>query len=158
MHKKVIIIGNCGVLDSKIDDCSIIIPTRGFRDEGTSYHYLPEGDSVLLNKKYVSEFKEVLKEFDFDYREGYTWTTDAFYRETREKIQYFKSKGAVCVEMEGATIGAVSEKLGIDAFTFYYAGDNLDATQWDERSLKGLVNFDKKKEVALLAFELALRI
>ena len=79
-------------------------------------------------------------------------------RETREKIQYFKSKGAVCVEMEGATIGAVSEKLGIDAFTFYYAGDNLDATQWDERSLKGLVNFDKKKEVALLAFELALRI
>ena len=124
----------------------------------TSYHYLPEGDSVLLNKKYVSEFKEVLKEFDFDYREGYTWTTDAFYRETREKIQYFKSKGAVCVEMEGATIGAVSEKLGIDAFTFYYAGDNLDATQWDERSLKGLVNFDKKKEVALLAFELALRI
>ena len=55
-------------------------------------------------------------------------------------------------------ISAVSEKLGIDAFTFYYAGDNLDATQWDERSLKGLVNFDKKKEVALLAFELALRI
>ena len=156
--KKFIIFGNCGVLDNTINDCSIIIPRKAFRDEGTSYHYLPEGDSVLLNKKYVPEFKEVLKEFDFDYREGYTWTTDAFYRETREKIQYFKSKGAVCVEMEGATIGAVSEKLGIDAFTFYYAGDNLDATQWDERSLKGLVNFDKKKKVALLAFELALRI
>ena len=45
--KKVIIIGTCGVLDSKIDDCSILIPTRGFRDEGTSYHYLPDSESPV---------------------------------------------------------------------------------------------------------------
>ena len=139
------------LLDNTINDCSIIIPRKAFRDEGTSYHYLPEGDSVLLNKKYVSEFKEVLKEFDFDYREGYTWTTDAFYRETKDKIKYYKENGVVCVEMEGTVIAAVCNKLNMKYFTFYYAGDNLDGTVWDKRSLNGLVNIDKKKEVLLLA-------
>lgn len=156
--KKFIIFGNCGVLDSTIEDCSIIIPTKAFRDEGTSYHYLPESDMVDMNPKYINEFLEVLDEYNFEYTKGYTWTTDAFYRETKDKIEYFKSRGAVCVEMEGATIAAVCKLKNLDYFTFYYAGDNLDSTEWDERSLSGLVNIDKKKQVAILALELALKI
>ena len=57
--------------------------------------------------------------------------------------------------MEGTVIDAVCQRLNIDYFTFYYAGDNLDGTIWDERSLRGLANIDKKKEVLLLALELA---
>ena len=53
---------------------------------------------------------------------------------------------------------AVGKRLGVDYFTFYYAGDNLDSTEWDERSLSGLTNIDKKKEVMLLALELAVKI
>lgn len=156
--EKFIIFGNCGVLDSTIKDCSIIIPTKAFRDEGTSYHYLPDGDTVDLNQKYVEDFINILSKYGFEYIKGYTWTTDAFYRETKEKINYFKEKGAVCVEMEGAAIAAVCQRKQLDYFTFYYAGDNLDSTEWDERSLSGLVNIDKKKEVMLLALELAIRI
>ena len=156
--EKFIIFGNCGVLDSKIGDCSIIIPTKGFRDEGTSYHYLPDSDDIYMNQKYIEDFIEILKEYNFEHIKGYTWTTDAFYRETKEKINYFKEKGAVCVEMEGTVIAAVCKRLNIDYFTFYYAGDNLDSTIWDERSLNGLTNIDKKKEVMLLALELAIKL
>ena len=60
--------------------------------------------------------------------------------------------------MEGATIAAVYQRKKLDYFTFYYAGDNLDSTEWDERSLSGLVNIDKKKQVAILALELALKL
>lgn len=153
--EKFIIFGNCGVLDSKIEDCSIIIPTKGFRDEGTSYHYLPESDTIDMNPKYLDEFIEILKEYDFDYTKGYTWTTDAFFRETKEKIKHFQDNGAVCVEMEGTVIAAVCKRLNVDYFTFYYAGDNLDSVEWDERSLHGLSNFDKKTQVMTLALELA---
>ncbi len=155
---KFIIFGNCGVLDSSIEDCSIIIPTKAFRDEGTSYHYMEESETVDLNPKYVDEFIGILEKYKFDYTIGSTWTTDAFFRETKEKIDYFKSNGAVCVEMEGAAIGAVSQRIGVESFTFYYAGDNLDGAEWDERSLYGLVNINKKKEVMTLALELAIRI
>ena len=156
--EKFIIFGNCGVLDSKIEDCSIIIPTMAFRDEGASQHYWPDSETIELNPKYVNEFIDLLKEHKFDYTMGYTWTIDAFYRETRDKINYFKEKGAVCVEMEGATIAAVCKRKNLDYFTFYYAGDNLDCSEWDERSLMGHVNLDKKKEVMLLALDLALKI
>ena len=156
--EKFIIFGNCGVLDSKIEDCSIIIPTKAFRDEGTSYHYQPESDEIELSDKYKKAFIEVLKEYGFEYTEGYTWTTDAFYRETKDKIKYFKEKGAVCVEMEGSVIAAVCKRYNLDYFTFYYAGDNLDSTEWDERSLQGLTEIDKKKEVMLLALNLAKKI
>ncbi|MBQ7136933.1 MAG: nucleoside phosphorylase [Bacilli bacterium] len=156
--KKFVIFGNCGVLDANIEDCSIIIPTMAFRDEGTSYHYLSDTDTIDLNPKYIDAFIEVLNNYNFAYTKGYTWTTDAFYRETKEKINCFKQKGAVCVEMEGAVIASVCKRNKLDYFTFYYAGDNLDSTEWDERSLSGLSNLDKKKQVMLLALDLALKI
>ena len=153
-----IIFGNCGVLDKKIEDCSIIIPNKAFRDEGTSYHYMPDSEFVELDNQYKDVFKEILKEYGFDYSEGATWTIDAFYRETREKIEMYKSRGAVCVEMEGASIGAICKYKHINYFTFYYAGDNLDSGEWEERSINQLSNFDKKINVPILALELAYRI
>lgn len=153
-----IIFGNCGVLDRSIEDCSIIIPNKAFRDDGTSYHYLPDSDFIELNIKYINTFKEILNKYNFEYSEGATWTTDAFYRETPEKIKNFKEKGAICVEMEGATIGAVCKYKKLDYFTFYYAGDNLDSVEWEERSISQLSNFEKKTEVPILALELAIKI
>ncbi len=152
--KKFIIFGNCGVLDSTIEDCSIVIPNEAYREEGTSYHYVEASETIEVNPKYKEIFKEILKENDFDYREGKTWTTDAFYRETKDKIEYFKNKGVLTVEMEGATIAAVCKRLNLEYFTFYYAGDNLDGVEWDQRSLSGKDMIDKKKEVMKLSLEL----
>ena len=73
-------------------------------------------------------------------------------------MELFQEKGAICVEMEGACIAAVCQYKNLDYFTFYYAGDNLDAVEWDERSLSQLVNFEKKTRVPFLAFELAYKI
>ena len=50
---------------------------------------------------------------------------------------------------------SVYEYLGMDYFIFLYAGDSLGGVEWDERSFIEVANSDKKKEVALLAFELA---
>lgn len=146
------------MLDSKIDDCSIIIPTLAYREEGASYHYVEEADTIEMNPKYVNEFIEILDKFGFDYIQAPTWTTDAFYREAKNKIKKYQELGVKTVEMEGASIAAISKYLGIDYFTFYYAGDNLDSVEWDERSLSGIANIDKKKEVAILALELGIII
>ncbi len=153
-----IIFGNCGVLDKNIPDCSIIIPTKGYCEEGTSPHYIKDLYEIEMNNKYKDLFTSILNEKGFNYREGYTWTTDAPYRETREKINYYKDKGVVCVEMEGTAIASVCQFLDINYFTFYYAGDNLDSIEWEERSLSGLTNLDVKKEVPYLALELGYRI
>lgn len=156
--KRIILLGNCGVLDKNIQDCGIIIPTKAIRDEGTSYHYAPASDYIDVNKKYRDEFKEVLDEFGYPYVEGTTWTTDAFYRETPKKIEARKEMGAICVEMECASMQAFADFRGVEFFQFFYAGDNLDHSSWDPRSLSGNARLDDKQKIALLAFELACKI
>ena len=153
--KKFIIFGNCGVLDKTIDDCQIIIPNKAFRDEGVSYHYLPDSVSIDLSTKYKNEFINILNNHSFDYVEGATWTIDAFYRETKDKIDYFRNKGAICVEREGSVIAAVCQRKKLDYFTFYYAGDNLESVEWERRSISQETNFEKKQIVPLLAIELS---
>lgn len=156
--KRFILLGNCGVLDRNIEDCGIIIPTRAIRDEGCSHHYAPPGDQIEVNRKYRELFKEVLKEFYYPYVEGTTWTTDACYRETREKTERRKAQGAICVEMECAGMQALCDFRGTEFFQFFYAGDNLDHSDWQPRSLSGEARLDDKSKIALLAFELGLRI
>lgn len=156
--KRIILLGNCGVLDRNIKDCGIIIPTRAIRDEGTSYHYAPAADFIDVNRKYVKEFKEVCDSFGYPYVEGTTWTTDAFYRETLKKIAARKQMGAICVEMECAAMQALCDFRNVEFFQFLYAGDNLDHSNWDPRSLSGTARLDDKQKIALLAFELACKI
>ena len=60
--------------------------------------------------------------------------------------------------MEASVIAAVCKRKCLDYFTFYYAGDNLDAVEWDRRSISQEDGFEKKKEVPILALELASRI
>lgn len=156
--KRIILLGNCGVLDKNIEDCGIIIPIRAIRDEGTSYHYAPAADYIDVNTKYVDLFRSVLDEHGYPYVMGTTWTTDAFYRETRSKVARRKEMGAICVEMECAAMQAMCDFRDVEFFQFLYAGDNLDSVKWDPRSLSGLARLDYKEKIALLAFELARKI
>lgn len=156
--RRIILLGNCGVLDRGVDDCGIIIPTRAIRDEGTSYHYAPAADYIEVNKKYVELFQTVLEKHGYPYVSGTTWTTDAFYRETRDKIAKRKEMGAICVEMECAAMQAMCDFRSVEFFQFLYAGDSLDHRQWDPRSLSGFAKLDEKERIALLAFELACAI
>ncbi len=156
--KRLILTGNCGVLDRSITDCGIIIPTKAIRDEGTSYHYAPAGDFIDVNTKYRDEFVSILEKFGYSYVQGITWTTDAFYRETQAKVAARRQMGAICVEMECAAVQAMCNLRGVDFFQFLYAGDNLAGPNWDPRSLAGHARLDEKQRIGLLAFELAARI
>ncbi len=156
--RRLILLGNCGVLDNSIEDCGIIIPTKAIRDEGCSYHYAPASDTIDVNRKYVELFQAVLDEFGYPYVKGTTWTTDAVYRETRQKVNRRKGQGALCVEMECAGMQALCDFRETEFFQFFYAGDNLDHSDWQPRSLSGNVRLDDKSKIALLAFELGLKI
>lgn len=156
--KRLILLGNCGVLDKNIKDCGIVIPTKAIRDEGTSYHYAEASDTIEVNKKYREEFIEVLNEAGYPYVEGTTWTIDACYRETHEKMNRRKEQGAIIVEMECAGMQALCDFRNTEFFQYIYAGDNLDHDTWDPRSISGETKLDEKSKIMFLAFELGLKI
>ncbi len=156
--EKVVVFGTCGVLDSSIEDCSIIIPNSAMRDEGTSYHYAPSSDEIAVNEKYLGTFTSLLNELKIHYTVGKAWTTDAIYRETPKKVQKRKEQGCICVDMECSANAAVAAFRGKDLVQFFYAADNLDSEEWDKRSLANEARLDEKDKVALIALELATRL
>lgn len=50
---KIIMFGGSGCLDKDIARGKIVIPTEAYRDEGTSYHYVPAADYITLKNSHV---------------------------------------------------------------------------------------------------------
>ncbi|MBQ7138021.1 MAG: nucleoside phosphorylase [Clostridia bacterium] len=153
-----VLFGTCGVLDRNIGDCAVILPTAAMRDEGTSYHYAPPSDEIAVNARYGELFLDLMQELKLPCVTGKCWTTDSMYRETREKTARRKASGCVCVDMECASVAAVARFRGKEALHFFYAADNLDSAEWDERSLSNFANLEEKDRIAMIALEAARRI
>lgn len=154
----IVVFGSCGVLDKNIPECSIIIPNAAVRDEGLSYHYLPASDEMEVNTEYIDVFKNILDEVKYPYIVGKTWTTDAFYRETRAKVAKRVEAGCLCVEMECSAMAAVAKFRDKGIFQFLYTADCLDGEQWDARCLGESSKIDEKSFFAHLAMEMAVRV
>ncbi|MBQ7492667.1 MAG: nucleoside phosphorylase [Clostridia bacterium] len=152
---KLVVFGTCGVLDKSIGDLSIIIPDCAVRDEGTSYHYKKASREIAVNPRHQAAFRRLLEEHAYSYVTGKVWTTDAPYRETRDKVARRRAEGCICVDMECSAIAALAEFRNKDVFQFFYAADNLDSAKWEKRSLGNAEALSDKEKIGLLAIEFA---
>ena len=153
--QKFVFYGSCGVLNRELTAKSLIIPTAAYRDEGTSYHYAPAG--TYIDVRTAPRLAEILDELKLPYVRGKTWTTDAFYRETRGIMEKRKADGCLTVEMECASIMAAAQFRGIDCYQFIYAADSLDDAEWDSRTL-GKLTDDARENFLRVALEVAIRV
>lgn len=132
--EKIVAFGTCGGLDNTTRRNTIIVPTGAFRDEGLSYHYLPDGEEVLQNPQNVEAMEEIFLESGIPFLKGKVWTTDAIFRETEGKIKMFRERGAVAVDMELAACLAVAEFRRYPKFAqFLISDDNVVDKSWRDR-------------------------
>ncbi len=153
--QKVLIYGSCGVLDSALTTGHLILPTAAYRDEGTSYHYMPVGDYVDVPT--AGRLGEIFDELNLPYVKGRVWTTDAFYRETRNNMEKRRGDGCIAVDMECASAMAVAQFRGAEVYQFLYAEDSLDGAVWDRRTM-GAVPVSDYEKYLRVALEVASRI
>lgn len=131
--RQVISGGSCGTL-TEIPENTFLVPAEAMRDEGTSYHYLPPARFIDINPDARRAIEQVLSEHGHPYREVVTWTTDGFYRETKEKTAYRINEGCEVVEMECSALAACASKRGILWGELLYTADSLaNAEQYQER-------------------------
>jgi uridine phosphorylase len=132
--RKFIACGGCGVLEKDIAVGNLIVVSGAIRDEGVSYHYLPPDREVGANEVAVNALVKTLSERGVPYRVGKTWTTDAPYRETANKISKRKEDGCLTVEMESASMMAVAQFREVVLGQVLYGGDDLSGAEWDKRA------------------------
>lgn len=125
--------GGAGALMADTSVGHLVIPTSAVRDEGTSYHYAPPSREIGPTPAAVAAIEATLAASGIDYLAGKTWTTDAFYRETPDKIALRKEEGCLTVEMEAATFFAVAQFRSVNFGQILYCGDDVSGENWDSR-------------------------
>ena len=135
--KKIISTGSCGALVD-IAENTFIVPKRVLRDEGTSYHYLPPSRYVDIDNEALVAIEDTINEHNLDYKEVMTWTTDGFFRETKEMVAYRVEEGCSVVEMECSALAAVSKLRNATFGQILFTADSLaDVEKYDPRAWGG---------------------
>lgn len=132
--REIITSGCCGDLVGMAENV-FLVPTKALRDEGTSYHYMSPSRYVELDPVARCAIEKTLSAHGLPYQEVVTWTTDGFYRETKEKVAYRKAEGCQVVEMECAALAAVAAFRHVTWGAILFTADTLaNAEHYDERS------------------------
>lgn len=131
---KVMFCGGGGVLDRSIDVGRLLLVEGAIRDEGFSYQYLPPSRVVEADPAVNERIARYLEDNGVPYIRGLTWTTDAIFRETADRIARRREEGAKIVEMEQAGCLAVAKFRGFAYGALIYGGDDVSGDEWSARS------------------------
>jgi uridine phosphorylase len=131
---RVLAVGGAGSLVETFSEGDVVVVQSAVRDEGTSFHYLPPGRAVDLDAEEVRRLVAGLEALGIAASPGFTWTTDADFRETRSRIERRRAEGCVAVEMEAASLAAVCSFRSMRYGHLLYSGDALHGAERSERS------------------------
>ena len=102
----------------------------------------------------VNVLEKTIKGLSLNYTKGKTWTTDAIFRETKDKVLRRKKQGAITVEMECSAMNVVSEFRNVNFGQILYAADNLGGEEYDPRTLMlSTESFDEKEKIIPIALK-----
>ncbi len=135
--ERIVACGGAGALERELVVGHVIVPADAVRDEGTSHHYLAPSRTVAADPGALAAIEATLARHGVAHRPGRTWTTDAFYRETPDRIARRRAEGCCAVEMEAAALFAVARHRGKKLGQLLYAGDDLSGAAWDPRAWDG---------------------
>lgn len=130
---KVMFCGGGGVLDKNIEVGQILVVDGAIRDEGFSYHYIEPSRYIYTKPEVTEKIIQYLENNSVSYIRGLTWTTDAIFRETSDRIAQRKKEGAKIVEMEQAGCIAVSQFRNFEYGALIYGGDDVSQDEWSDR-------------------------
>lgn len=135
--REIISSGTCGGLE-KFPESTFLVPNKALRDEGTSYHYAAPSRFIEISVKARKAIEETIMDHGMKYQEVITWSTDGFFRETKEKVEYRRSEGCSVVEMECSALAACAAFRGGTWGMILYTADSLaDVDKYDERNWGG---------------------
>lgn len=128
--QRVVTVGWCGSLQPEVKIGDVVLPTGAFSEEGTSRHYPVEETETGPSARIFRILKEKLREPEFVVHLGKVWTTDAPYRETPRKVQFYQESGALAVDMETSALFQVAHFRAIELGSILVVSDELFDMKW----------------------------
>ncbi|MGB3712981.1 MAG: nucleoside phosphorylase [Candidatus Promineifilaceae bacterium] len=124
--KSFIGLGWAGSLQPEASIGSFFIPTSCISEEGTSAHYLDHDTDLRADPNLAEALEIASSDEGVLIRKGPQWTTDAPYRELREKVKLYREVGVLGVDMETLAMYALASFRGIKVCNLLVVSDVLD--------------------------------
>ena len=116
-------VGSSGIMQSHMKKGDLIVGTSAIRDEGTSQQYMPLSFPATANYQVVNGLIKACMNLRVNYHVGIVHSKDSFYGEVepersplqdaiQKRWQAWVAGGALCSEMESATLFVVASVLG----------------------------------------------
>jgi uridine phosphorylase len=126
----VLTLGWCGSLQGNVKIGDLVLPESAYSEEGTSTHYPVDWPQPQPDADLAQLLHQQLAQAGQDYRAGAIWTTDAFYRETTQKVKQYGALGILAVEMEMSALFTVSRYRSIPLAGLLVVSDELATLTW----------------------------
>ncbi len=128
--RKILFLGWCGAIAHNVKIGDIVLPTAAIIDEGTSRHYISANAKSLPSEGMLDQTRQMLQADGHNFHQGAIWSTDAVYRETRDKVAYFQNHNALAVDMETSSLFTVATFRGVEIGGILVVSDELSTLQW----------------------------
>ena len=128
-------VGSSGGLVADLPPGTIVVPEAAIRDEGVSYHYAPPARLAHPDPAIQTALVDAFVEAGHTPVRGNVWTTDAFFRETADKVTARVGEGAVAVDMEAAALATIASFRDVRLGHAIYLADTLHSDEWDPTQL-----------------------
>ncbi|MEJ5376542.1 MAG: nucleoside phosphorylase [bacterium] len=148
--KAIVGVGSCGSLQSWLQVGSVVLPDSALVEEGTSPHYLASHVKTRPHQELFRLLKESLEEVELKPRAGRIWTTDAIFRETREKVLLYQREGVLAVDMESSALMSAASFRRVPFASVMVVSDELGTLRW-HRGFKKAEFQEKLGQAALAA-------
>ena len=129
--KHLISVTSAGIINHPSFNRRFALITEAVRDEGTSYHYLPQGVIARLPQSLYQKLAVDSGDGLCPYFEAKSWTTDAPYRETQTAIEAMKNQNICCVEMEASALYAFAEAKQENVICFAHLTNTMALAEGD---------------------------
>jgi len=129
-----IVVGAVGALSPVLRIGDVLVPTWGLREEGVSFHYMPPNyvpkpDRGLAGKLF-REVRGVKDKRRIRVLRGGIWSTDALFRETRDKVVEYSRIGVLGVDMESTALMTVAAYRKVKLAIVAAISDELYGEEW----------------------------
>jgi uridine phosphorylase len=131
--RTILFLGWCGAISPKVNIGDVIVPTAAVIDEGTSLHYrMKTGDTVFPGNRVTGFITQQLTQQEIPFHTGAIWTTDAIYRETRDRVIHFQRQHTLAVEMELSALFTVGKFRDVEVGAVLVVSDSLASLSWQQ--------------------------
>lgn len=124
-------ITSAGIISQAAYIPRFLLISQALRDEGTSYHYLPPEEPAVISSVLLAHMQHPQLIFPEPFEVGMSWTTDAPFRETKTAIDWARTRGAICVEMEAAALYAFAQTQNKRVVCFAHLTNTMAQSEGD---------------------------